>query len=109
MAKSNGDRRDKSDKLAAAKKRIESLKREVDKLRKELNKAHQFVQEAKNVLSEKDVEYNDTPRKKKESKLSCESCGKGEYETFKLAGNGTVKWYYTCNVCGNRKKVEVKE
>lgn len=109
MAKSNGDRSDGADKLKAAKKRIESLKREVDKLRKELNKAYQFVQEAKNILAEKEIEYEDTPRKKKKDpKMLCDNCGKGEYESFSLTVNGVSKWFYTCDLCGNRKKVEAK-
>lgn len=103
MAKSSGDRGDGSDKLRAAKKRIESLKREIDKLRKELNKAHQFVQEAKNVLAEKEIEYDDSPRKVKTKVHSCDNCGKGEYETFSLTVGGATRWYYTCTTCGHRK------
>lgn len=105
MAKSHGDRSDGSDKLRAAKKKIESLKREVDKLRKDLNKANQFVQEAKNVLAEKNIEYSDTPRKKKVEQKTCESesCGKGIYESFTLTVAGETRWYHTCPVCGHRK------
>lgn len=103
MGKSSGDRGDGSDKLNKAKRKIESLKREIDKLKKELNKANQFVQEAKNVLAEKDIKYDKMPRKKKAAIKLCDECGKGEYETLSITISGKTRWYNTCKVCGHRK------
>lgn len=107
MSGKSGDRADGSDKLRAAKKQIESLKKEIHRLEKELNKQMQFVREAKNVLAERDIEYDDMPRNKKVEKITCESCGKGTYESFSLTIADKVKTYHTCDLCGHRK-VETK-
>jgi formylmethanofuran dehydrogenase subunit E len=103
MSGKNGDRGDGSNKLRAAKKQIESLKKEIHRLEKELSKQMQFVREAKNLLAERDIEYENMPRKKKVEKITCESCGKGTYESFSLTIGERVKIYHTCDVCGHRK------
>ena len=108
--KRNGDRGDRDDKNRALKKEIESLKRDNARLQKELNKAIQFVAEAKNVLMEKEVQYAETPSKKRngDEGEACPKCkeGKLHYNVFDLPKE--KKTIINCDYCHYRDVKVVK-